>query len=220
MKKIDALLIQLLLWARKQPLLYRFTLGTRILLAVGFIPTGMVKVLGHRFTTLSTEHETGAFFEVLYQSGYYWQFLGAAQVMAGILILFERTAALGAVLFLGIIANIFFITISYDFSGTPFITFPMLMASFWLIFWDWHRIRPLFFLHAPAALDVPQSSLRNTFERAVYVIGLLSGLMVFSVMRGLAVPMPLFYAALSIAVFSFLLAFVLGIVYHKSKVQC
>ena len=57
--------------ARSSGLLYRFTLATRILLAVGFIPTGMVKLLGRRFTTMDPASDVGAFFEVMYQSGGY-----------------------------------------------------------------------------------------------------------------------------------------------------
>jgi len=77
---------------RSQPLLYRLTLGTRVLLAAGFIPTGMVKLLGERFTTMSPDTALGGFFETLYQSGLYWQFLGATQVVAGVLILLPATA--------------------------------------------------------------------------------------------------------------------------------
>jgi hypothetical protein len=36
-----------------------------VLLAVGFIPTGTVQLLGRRFTTMSPESETGAFFGTL-----------------------------------------------------------------------------------------------------------------------------------------------------------
>jgi len=54
-------------WARSRPVLYRLTLGTRLLLAVGFIPTGTVKLLGRRFTSMSPESDIGLFFETLYR---------------------------------------------------------------------------------------------------------------------------------------------------------
>lgn len=44
---------------------HRFTLFTRVLLAAGFIPTGMVKLLGQRFTSISPGHPIGAFFEAM-----------------------------------------------------------------------------------------------------------------------------------------------------------
>ena len=46
-----------------------FTWGTRILLALAFIPSGLKKVLGERFTILDIETSVGFFFEALYQIG-------------------------------------------------------------------------------------------------------------------------------------------------------
>lgn len=216
MKKIDLLLIQFLIWARAQPLLYRFTLGSRVLLAVAFIPTGMVKVLGMRFSTLGTEYQAGAFFEMLYQSGYYWQFLGATQVIAGVLILFERTAAFGSVMFLGIISNIYFITISYEFAYTSFVAFGMLLASIWVAIWNWHKIRYLFIGIQLQLIELPNLTL-STAEKAVYLSGLISGLIVFSFLRGLIIPMPLFYIILLLMVISFIMSIILGIIYRNLK---
>ena len=76
MNRLGHFLQKVQFWIRTKSLLYRFTLGIRALLAMGFIPTGLVKLLGYRFTILSTDNEVGAFFEMLYQTGLYWQFLG------------------------------------------------------------------------------------------------------------------------------------------------
>ena len=46
MYHFNRLLSTLQRWIRSRPLLYRLTLGTRVLLAVGFIPSGLVKLLG------------------------------------------------------------------------------------------------------------------------------------------------------------------------------
>jgi len=66
----------------------------RILLAAGFIPTGLVKLLNQRFTTLPVESPIGAFFEAMYQTGLYWQFLGLTQVLAGCMLLVPAFAHL------------------------------------------------------------------------------------------------------------------------------
>ncbi len=216
MKKIDLLLIQFLLWARAQPLLYRFTIGSKVLLAVAFIPTGMVKVLGMRFSTMGTEYEAGAFFEMLYQSGYYWQFLGAAQVIAGLFILFERTAAFGSVMFLAIISNIYFITISYEFADTSFVAFGMLLASIWVALWNWHKIRYLFIDSLLPFIDSTNLTL-STIEKFVYFSGLVAGLIVFSFLRVSIISMPLFYFVLLLMVLSFIMAVVLGVINRKRK---
>ena len=131
------------LWTRSQPFFYRFALFTRVLLAAGFIPTGMVKLLGHRFTQISPEVPIGAFFEAMYQTGLYWRFLGATQVLAGLLLLWPRFAHLGAAIFFGVILNIFVVTLSLSFRGTPIVTGLMLLAVTYLCVWDFHRFRPM-----------------------------------------------------------------------------
>ena len=127
--------------ARANPLLYRVVLATRCLFAMAFIPTGWVKFMGHRFTQVSIESPVGAFFEAMYQTGGYWQFLGATQVVAGLLMLVPRAATLGAVVFFPVALNIFVITVALDFRGTPFVTGPMLFAATALLAWDWDRLR-------------------------------------------------------------------------------
>ena len=135
---------KLFLWIRSTPFFLRFTLFTRILLAAGFIPTGMVKLLGRRFTLISVETPIGAFFETLYQTGGYWRFLGLSQVLAGFLLLIPRSAHLGALLFVPIIVNIFVLTVALGFKGTPVVTGLMLLAILYLCAWDYHRFRSIF----------------------------------------------------------------------------
>ena len=128
---------------RSVPIAYRFTLFVRVLLAAGFVPTGMVKLLGERFTSMPVTSPVGAFFEAMYQTGLYWRFLGLTQVVAGLLLLWPRTAHLGAAMFLPIMVNIFVVTVALGFQGTPVVTGLMLLAVLWLCAWDWHRLRSL-----------------------------------------------------------------------------
>lgn len=220
MTKIDQTICHCLVWARQNPLLSRFTLGIKILLALGFIPTGVVKVAGLRFATnLDITSGAGAFFEMLYQSGYYWVFLGLAQVFAGLLILWERTAAIGSILFLAIISNIFFITISYDFSYTPVVSSLILLASLWLVFWEWHRIRHLFFTNSTPFLYVEQLNLSSNLEKAVYTIGFTAGLLFFAALRGWQLPIFLVYILLITCFLCFIMAILLGFKANSSAVK-
>ena len=82
-------------------------------------------------------------FETLYQSGLWWKFLGLGQIIAGLLLMTQRYAKLGALMFLPIISNVFIITVSYDFRGTPYITALMLLANIMLVLWDWDEIKVL-----------------------------------------------------------------------------
>lgn len=125
-----------------------FIIYLRYLIGFSFIFASLVKIQGLRFTAESgAENPINSawhFFETLYQSGIYWRFLGIAQFITGSLLITQKYAKLGAFLFLPIIANIFVITISYDFNGTPIITGLMLFSTILLLIWDWDSLKILF----------------------------------------------------------------------------
>lgn len=121
-----------------------FTWLTRVLLAVAFIPSGLVKLQGERFTRLGIDTPVGFFFEAFYRTGFYWNFLGAAQLLAAVLLLIPRTRVLGAAIYFPIVLNVFLITWSMHFKGTPFVTGLMLLGCIWLLLWDVRSIRCLF----------------------------------------------------------------------------
>ncbi len=125
-----------------------FIIYLRYLIGFAFVFASIVKIQGLRFTSDSgAENPINTawhFFETMYQSGIYWKFVGFGQLVAGLLLMTQKYAKLGAILFLPIILNIFVITISYDFRGTPFITGSMLLANILLIIWDWDTLKVLF----------------------------------------------------------------------------
>jgi uncharacterized membrane protein YphA (DoxX/SURF4 family) len=120
-----------------------FTVLTRILLALGFLPSGITKVLGNRFTILGIDNPVGFFFEAMYRTGFYWRFLGLCQLAAAALLVIPGTATIGAILYFPLILNIFVITVSLHFTGTPFITGLMLLANLYLLCWDYDKLKHL-----------------------------------------------------------------------------
>lgn len=132
-------------WATSQPVLRVFTLLTRVLLALAFVPSGLVKILDHPFTTLPATDPVGHFFDGFFSVHLYYRFVGVAQWVAGALLLVPRTAALGAALYLPIILNIFVITVGIGpaFAGTRVVTGAMLLADLYLLLWDWDRWKTL-----------------------------------------------------------------------------
>lgn len=122
-----------------------FTVFTRCLLAIGFIPPSIPKILHKPFTVLPDTHPVGAYFSALYNTGFYYQFIGWAQITAAILLLIPRTAHIGAFLFLPIIVNIAVLTTSVGFKGTWVITILMSLAAVWLTAWEYDRFKPLLF---------------------------------------------------------------------------
>jgi len=126
--KISTLLDRLHFKARKNKWLHYFAIFSRIALAAGFIPSGMQKVLGERFTVLAINHPLGSYLEAFYHTGYYYPFVGLMQVLAAILLLFPRTTALGAFIYFPIILNICILSLAVRFDGSQ-ITSPLMLCA-------------------------------------------------------------------------------------------
>jgi hypothetical protein len=117
-----------------------FVIYLRYLIGFAFIFASIIKIKGERFTSIPPTEPVGHFFEAMYQSGFYWNFLGWAQLIAGSLLMSQRFSTIGALVFFPIILNVCLITISIDFgSGTPVITSLMLLGTLFLILWDYKK---------------------------------------------------------------------------------
>lgn len=172
-------------------ILQKLTDFTRVMLSVGFFAPGLHKLMGIPFTTLPLDNPIGALFNALYQTGFYYRFLGAAQVLAAILVLFRRTATLGALLFFGITLNVFIITISIPFgTGTPIVTGLMFLASLYLVCWDYDKLRPLLSAHVSDVFN-QQAALEkavhhaSALSRIGYWVFAVAGSLLMCEMRGL-----------------------------------
>jgi hypothetical protein len=125
------------------PLLVLFVACLRVLLALAFVPSGWVKLAGHRFTTLPATTPVGFFFDGFFQAPGYYRFVGAVQLLAAVLLLLPATAPLGAAVYLPIIVNIFVITLAVGFGGTSAVAGLLLLANITLLCWDYDRWRAL-----------------------------------------------------------------------------
>ena len=163
----------------------RLAVAARFLLALAFIPTGIVKMLGRPFTIMGTETLVGQFFDVMWRTGGYWRFIGTTQVVASLLLLTPRTTALGAFLFLPIIANIFAITIALHFQGTPYITGPMLLACVFLLCWEYPRWKGLLFITPSVVHGTWWPSNISALERWSVAVGASAGFVLLLATRGL-----------------------------------
>lgn len=117
----------------------------RYLIGFAFVFASIVKIQGKRFTSIPPDQPIGYFFDAMYQSGFYWNFLGWSQFIAGTLLMTQRFSTVGAMMFFPIILNVFMITHSIDFGmGTPLITSLMLLGTIFLILWDYKKWMILF----------------------------------------------------------------------------
>ncbi|MFC6997811.1 hypothetical protein [Rufibacter roseus] len=154
---ISAKLDQLHLQARGNKWLYIFAIFLRFALAFGFITSGMVKVWGERFTVLPVSHPMGNYLEALFHTGYYYTVIGVMQVTAAVLLLFPRTALLGAVIYFPIILNICILSLSVRFEGS-FVSSPlMVFANLYLLCWYYHKWKYILPINRPSVEnELPQ----------------------------------------------------------------
>jgi len=183
-EKLDALHLR----ARKNKWLYYFTVFCRITLAAGFIPSGMQKVLGERFTTLAINHPMGNFLEAFHHTGYYYPFVGIMQVTAAILLLIPRTVTIGAFIYFPIILNICILSLAVRFDGSQVTSPLMVCAVLYLLCWDYHKFKNIFpFNHSKSKLELPQKDELTKKFPIKFFVG------VFAVMLFVAFHTKIFY---------------------------
>jgi hypothetical protein len=166
---------------RQKLFLQIFTIYTRYLVGGAFFiaAIGMGKLDGSSNLMYSMEKPIQdllpiqQFFRVMTDSGLYWKFIGWSQIVTGILLMTQRFAKLGALIFFGLILNIFIITISYDFKGTPLITGLMLLAASYLLLWDIRSFLPLLTNNEIKAAT-PLSIIENRFWAILGIIMVVS----------------------------------------------
>jgi uncharacterized membrane protein YphA (DoxX/SURF4 family) len=142
--------------ARRNKWLSYFAVFCRFTLALGFIPSGMQKVMGERFTVLAVNHPMGHFLDAFYYTGYYYTFVGVLQVLSAILLLIPRTVTIGAFIYFPIILNICILSLSVRFDGSQITSPLMTCAVLFLLSWDYHKFKHIFpYNHSNSKSELP-----------------------------------------------------------------
>ncbi|HVG16725.1 MAG TPA: hypothetical protein VM935_17250 [Chitinophagaceae bacterium] len=129
---------------KKNKWLRYFAIFNRVGLALGFLPSGFVKIMGERFTSLSVNHPMGNYLEALHRTGFYYTFIGIVQVLAAILLLIPRTALLGALIYFPVILNICILTFAVRFEGSWLSSPLMVLANLYLLCWNYDKLKYIF----------------------------------------------------------------------------
>lgn len=135
-----------------------FTTFTRLALAAGFIPAGYVKIIGERFTDLHNNQPMGHYLEALHHTGYYYTFIGYAQVLAALLLLIPRTVVLGTLLYLPIILNICILSLAVRFEGSLLTAPLMVVACVYLLCWNYDKIKYIFPFNMQPSVPLTQDN--------------------------------------------------------------
>ena len=139
-----------------------FYLFCRCTLALGFIVAGYVKIIGERFASgLAIKHPMGAYLEALHHTGFYYPFIGVAQILAAILLLFKRTALLGALLYFPIIVNIWVLSWAVRFEGSLVTSTLMVLANLYILLYNYDRLKFILPFGEKSLTYVPRITLKE-----------------------------------------------------------
>lgn len=116
----------------------------RILIGFGFMPAGLKKVLGERFTEAGNVGPFHEFLHAFWATGPLYRFVGIVQLTGALLLMTQRFAAVGAALLLPVLCVI--AVFVWSTAGVPTIATVSLMLSgvASLLVWDLHKWRALF----------------------------------------------------------------------------
>lgn len=115
----------------------------RILLGFAFLPAGLKKVLGQRFTDLENVGPFHDFLDAFYDTGPFYSFVGVVQLVVAALLMTQTYAPLGALLALPVFTTILVFCWSTQVYPTAVMVSLMWLAVIGLLLWDIDRLRPL-----------------------------------------------------------------------------
>ena len=134
-----------------------FSIFCRVILAFGFIMAGFVKIIDERFASgLSIIHPMGSYLNALHHTGYYYTFIGIAQILAAVFLLIPRFVFLGALLYFPIILNIVILSYAVRFEGSLDSSPLMLLANIFLLCWHYDRLKFLLPIKDPQPVFIPR----------------------------------------------------------------
>lgn len=159
-----------------QSMHHRIIVLTRVFLGLIFFTAGMSKLyFEHQFPGVIgpvwleerlAEHDLGL----------YARFIAGSQIIAGLLLFTQRFSTLGAILTFPIILNIFMVTVSMKWQGTPYVNFVLLSLNAWLLVYDYPKLK---FILTDVTRDIKPMVLKRKNKKAD-MIWLLSSLAIIS----------------------------------------
>lgn len=147
-------------------------IGIRILLGFIFFTAGMGKLTqGHYFPLTMFPMSLSKILEP-YGLGLWGEFVAWSQVLIGFLLMSQRFATVGAIMSLPLILNIFVVTVSLGFVGTPYLNGFLIFLNLSLLAADYHKLK---FLFMEDASEFRHIRLRRNFWQVdvVWFAGLL-----------------------------------------------
>jgi hypothetical protein len=116
-------------------------IGIRIFLGFIFFTAGMGKLTQGQYFPLTMFPMSLAKMLAPYGLGLWGEFVAWSQVLIGFLLMSQRFATLGAIMSLPLILNIFVVTVSLGFGGTPYLNAFLIFLNLYLLAADYHKLK-------------------------------------------------------------------------------
>ncbi len=130
--------------ARQTRWLSVVVVNLRFLIGFAFIPAALKKLLDQPFTDPTNQGPFHDFLHAFHATGWFYQFVGAMQLVAAVLLFTQRFATVGAVLALPILSTITVFCWSTRVYPTATIATLMWLGTVGLVVWDFHKWRGIF----------------------------------------------------------------------------
>jgi uncharacterized membrane protein YphA (DoxX/SURF4 family) len=152
----------------------------RILIGFGFLPAGLKKLLGERFTDADNVGAFHDFLHAFWATGPLYHFVGIVQLTGALLLMTQRFATVGAALLLPVLSII--TVFVWTTAGVPTIATATLMLCgvVCLLLWDLHKWSAIFVpdRRATAVRSIPAPAVNEVidtrlWERAGLAVALL-----------------------------------------------
>ena len=134
----------LLLRARATRWIAVCVVNLRFLIGFAFVPSGLKKVLDQPFTDPQNTGRFHDFLDAFLATGWFYQFVGAMQLTAAVLLFTQRFATVGAMLALPILSAILAFCWSTQVYPTATVVTLMFLASLALVLWDYPKWKGVF----------------------------------------------------------------------------
>ena len=150
-----------------KPKLTRFFLwGIRLFLGLIFFSAGMAKLLPFPGIIGPVWLETEL---APYGLAMFARFIAYAQIVVGLLLLSQRFATLGAIMLFPLVLNIFMVTVSMNWKGTPYVLAFLLVLNVILLTADYHKLKHILNERVQPLKDLP---LKRLYPRKDLIWGI------------------------------------------------
>ncbi len=139
---------------RQRPGLHRLVATLRLMIGFAFIPAGLKKVLGQPFTDADRTGPFHDFLHAFYATGWFYNFVGALQLLIALLLMTQRFAGVGALFAVPVLTAITAFCWSTAVVPTAIVATLMLLGSVALVAWELPRLWPATGAAACARFDL------------------------------------------------------------------